>query len=262
MNSCPYDHAEMQSYGHDKCPYCRMMIVNDNTEKAKWEERLKPGSLSVYSEAMKRAGQPVEIRLSRDLGDPLWAVATEDDFWMDAFPTEVEARAFVSAMGWPLIGEEPQTENTQGDSDCQKRRFEEAVGSLDRYGIPHEGIINMLDALSDYIDDEAHGRGGYEAHFKIIQDELDALRSCSLMSDDNCVSPLVGRLVFAGDLEVNGEEISGCALDIDRPTLIAAKSLPMYERCVILTAAELRKMEAVIEAAKCKPKNNETRLQH
>jgi malate synthase len=62
---------------------------------------------------------------------------------------------------------------------------------------------------------------------------------------------LGGRLIFAGDLEVNGEEISGCALDIDRATLIAAKSLPMYERCVIVTAAELQKMEAVIEAARC-----------
>ncbi len=83
-----------------------MLIVSDNTEKAKWEARLKAESPSVCAEAMKRAGQPVEIRLSRDLGDPLWAVATEDDFWMDAFPTEVEARDFVKAMGWPLIGED------------------------------------------------------------------------------------------------------------------------------------------------------------
>jgi hypothetical protein len=27
MNPCPYDHAEMQSYGHDKCPYCRMPLT-------------------------------------------------------------------------------------------------------------------------------------------------------------------------------------------------------------------------------------------
>jgi hypothetical protein len=27
MKSCPYDHAEMQSYGHDKCPYCRMTLT-------------------------------------------------------------------------------------------------------------------------------------------------------------------------------------------------------------------------------------------
>jgi hypothetical protein len=38
---------------------------------------------------------------------------------------------------------------------------------------------------------------------------------------------------------------------MDRATLIAAESLPMYKRCVIITAAELQKMEAVIEAAKC-----------
>jgi hypothetical protein len=30
MNSCPYDHAEMQSYGHDKCPYCRMPLTTIN----------------------------------------------------------------------------------------------------------------------------------------------------------------------------------------------------------------------------------------
>jgi hypothetical protein len=52
-------------------------------------------------------------------------------------------------------------------------------------------------------------------------------------------------------LEVNGDEISGCAVNIDRATLISAKSLPMYKRCVIVTAAELQKIEAVIEAAKC-----------
>jgi hypothetical protein len=84
--------------------------MTNNTEKAKWEERLKTESPTVYEEAMKRAGQPVEICLSHDLGKPLWAVITEYDFWMDAFPTEGEARAFVAAMGWPLIGEESQTE--------------------------------------------------------------------------------------------------------------------------------------------------------
>lgn len=62
---------------------------------------------------------------------------------------------------------------------------------------------------------------------------------------------LVGLLVFAGDLEVNGEEISGCAVNIERATLTAVKSLPMYQRCVILTSTKLQKMEAVIEAAKC-----------
>jgi Fe-S-cluster-containing dehydrogenase component len=30
MKSCPYDHAEMQGYGHDKCPYCRMPLAAIN----------------------------------------------------------------------------------------------------------------------------------------------------------------------------------------------------------------------------------------
>jgi hypothetical protein len=30
MKPCPYDHAEMQSYGHDKCPYCRMPLTAIN----------------------------------------------------------------------------------------------------------------------------------------------------------------------------------------------------------------------------------------
>jgi hypothetical protein len=49
---------------------------------------------------------------------------------------------------------------------------------------------------------------------------------------------LVGVLCFAGDLEINGEEISGCALDIDRATLISAVELPMYRPCAILAVDE------------------------
>ncbi len=55
---------------------------------------------------------------------------------------------------------------------------------MDRYGTPHDGIVNMLEALSDFIDDEAHGRGGYEVYFKIMQDELDSLRSGYLPNDE------------------------------------------------------------------------------
>lgn len=85
--------------------------------------------------------------------------------------------------------------------------------------------------------------------------------------------PLNGTLTFAGDLNVNDEEISGVMIDIDRANLIAAKSLPMYQRCVVIPEAEylaltviksipehqkcvvltedkLQKMKAVIEAAK------------
>jgi hypothetical protein len=63
-------------------------------------------------------------------------------------------------------------------------------------------------------------------------------------------SRLVGLLCFAGDLEVNGEEINGCALEIERSAL-SARPLPMYRQCAILPIGELRKMEAVVEAAKC-----------
>ena len=60
---------------------------------------------------------------------------------------------------------------------------------------------------------------------------------------------LVGRLIFAGDLDVNGEEISGCALDIDRATLIAAAELPMYRDCIILPMDEYRRIMAERENA-------------
>ena len=67
----------------------------------------------------------------------------------------------------------------------RQRRFEEAVGSMDRYGTPHDGIVNMLEALSDFIDDEAHGRKReYEASLKIMQKELDDLKSGYLPNAD------------------------------------------------------------------------------
>jgi hypothetical protein len=55
--------------------------------------------------------------------------------------------------------------------------------------------------------------------------------------------PLMGELVFAGDLVVNGEEMSGCALIIDRATLIASNTLPMYQKCVIIPVKEFTRME-------------------
>jgi hypothetical protein len=57
MKSCPYDHAEMQGYGHDKCPYCRMPLTT--------------------MEGPSHSDAP-----------------------------ETESRAFVPAMGTPLIGED------------------------------------------------------------------------------------------------------------------------------------------------------------
>ena len=70
-------------------------------------------------------------------------------------------------------------------------------------------------------------------------------------ADSGLLQPrLVGYLCFAGDLEVNGEGINGCALEIERSAL-SARPLPMHRQCAILPIGELRKMEAVVEAAKC-----------
>lgn len=94
-----------------------------------------------------------------------------------------------------------------------------------------------------HVDATAHNKNSMKTNANAAEVEQPA--------SAGCVSRLVGLLVFAGDLEVNGEEISGCAVDIDRATLISAKSLPMYQRCVIIPAAELVKMQAVVNAAQC-----------
>ncbi len=46
---------------------------------------------------------------------------------------------------------------------------------------------------------------------------------------------LIGRLVWAGDLTVNGESISGVTVEIDRNTL-ASQQIPMYERVAVVPA--------------------------
>lgn len=56
---------------------------------------------------------------------------------------------------------------------------------------------------------------------------------------------LIGRLVFAGDLQIEGEEITAAlVLQMDRDALRAAPSLPMYQDCLILPAAECPAMRA------------------
>jgi hypothetical protein len=52
---------------------------------------------------MRRDGEPVSIIHTNETGEWQWAVSFEDEFWMDAFPTEQEARDFVKGMGWPLL---------------------------------------------------------------------------------------------------------------------------------------------------------------
>ena len=49
---------------------------------------------------------------------------------------------------------------------------------------------------------------------------------------------LIGTLVYAGDLDVNNDQLSGCAVEIDRATLIKATALPMYRKCVIMPVDE------------------------
>ena len=44
------------------------------------------------------------------------------------------------------------------DSEERRREFEEARGSLDRYGLPSDVIIDALVALDFYVDDDNHGR--------------------------------------------------------------------------------------------------------
>lgn len=58
---------------------------------------------------------------------------------------------------------------------------------------------------------------------------------------------LTGELTHAGDLTVNGEEMTGCAVLIGRGTLRAMEEIPMYEQCVILTWAEYQKLVGEVE---------------
>lgn len=46
---------------------------------------------------------------------------------------------------------------------------------------------------------------------------------------------LIGRLVYAGDLTVNGETVSGVMVEISRETL-AAQPIPMYQRMAVVPA--------------------------
>lgn len=69
----------------------------------KWKDRFLDECPSQWSEAVLRAGQPVQIRKNNELGPTMWAVELDGGFWMDAFSTEADARQFVKDMGWPEI---------------------------------------------------------------------------------------------------------------------------------------------------------------
>jgi hypothetical protein len=60
---------------------------------------------------------------------------------------------------------------------------------------------------------------------------------------------LAGRLVWAGNLTVNGEEMKGVAVEI-APENLAGKSLPMYEGVAIVPVADYEGLFEIAMAAK------------
>jgi len=77
--------------------------MSDRITREQWIDRIRIDSPHLLGEMMQRDGQPVSIIHTNETGEWQWAVSCEDEFWMDAFPTEQEARNFVEAMGWPLL---------------------------------------------------------------------------------------------------------------------------------------------------------------
>lgn len=69
-----------------------------------WAKRFRANCPTSYSEAILRAGEPVDIYESDETGELQWVVALEDGFWMDAFTSREEAERLVEEMGWPIIG--------------------------------------------------------------------------------------------------------------------------------------------------------------
>jgi hypothetical protein len=66
-----------------------------------WAQRFKANCPTDYSEAILRAGEPVDIYESDETGELQWVVSLEDGFWMDAFTSREEAENLVAEMGWP-----------------------------------------------------------------------------------------------------------------------------------------------------------------
>lgn len=81
-------------------------MKTENATFAEWVERFGREAKTALPEALRRAGEPVEIFHTDETGEWQWVVSLEDGFWMDAFETQEEAESFVTAMGWPMIGEE------------------------------------------------------------------------------------------------------------------------------------------------------------
>lgn len=56
-------------------------------------------------------------------------------------------------------------------------RLEDAISSLDRYGFVPGDILTLLETISEFIDDEAHGRAHlYDEHFAKMTSSLESLK--------------------------------------------------------------------------------------
>ncbi len=86
----------------------------DRLIRSLWARRFLLDCPTGYDEAIRRAGEPVDIYESDETGELQWVVALEDGFWMDSFPTQAEAENLVKEMGWPIIGSNVQSPPTGG----------------------------------------------------------------------------------------------------------------------------------------------------
>lgn len=80
------------------------VVAEEQFVSSLWARRFKQECPTGYAEAIRRAGEPVEIYETDETGEVQWAVTLKDGFWMDAFPTKEEAERLVDEMGWPIIG--------------------------------------------------------------------------------------------------------------------------------------------------------------
>ena len=56
---------------------------------------------------------------------------------------------------------------------------------------------------------------------------------------------LTGKLLFAGDLAVNGEKITGIAIGIDRDTLRDVERLPLYDNVAVIFPGKLEELQRI-----------------
>jgi hypothetical protein len=110
------------------------------------------------------------------------------------------------------------------------RRVENDFPSVLRHS-PKPKTVKGGEQLWQFFHDE-HG-------LLLLESELhDVIHAVKAHLRTTSTPPLSGTLIFAGDLMVNGEEITGVALVCDRETLATAKALPLYQDCAIIPLSE------------------------